>query len=364
MSFWRQAIDKPQPLFLRRALFQIHLWAGLAIGVWAFLIGLSGSILVFQESIDAALNHSAVPSFAPEQRNATSEELMRSVRERFPSGLLHIGFPYQPGGYVIANNYNGSQAHTLLLNPHNAVVLSIVDHQGTLLQMIGRFHSNLFLGRPGRILNGVLGVVTLLMAATGIVIWWPGIAQWRRRLIVNFRAPWRLLMFELHNAAGFWCLFYIALSAFTGAYFTWPQQYRAAVSFFSPVTERPNVRLDAPPDAARRPLDEVVAAAERAAAGKAEAVDIFTNRNQPVRVLMPGRVTVAVNPFTAEVLDVERPSSKTAGDILMRWMGPLHTGHFGGLKIAVLWAVLGLSLPLLFVTGFLMWWNRVIAKRL
>jgi uncharacterized iron-regulated membrane protein len=41
-------------------------------------------------------------------------------------------------------------------------------------------------------------------------------------------------------------------------------------------------------------------------------------------------------------------------------MSPLHTGHFGGLAVKILWAVAGLSLPALFVTGFLMWKHRVI----
>jgi uncharacterized iron-regulated membrane protein len=48
----------------------------------------------------------------------------------------------------------------------------------------------------------------------------------------------------------------------------------------------------------------------------------------------------------------------------MAWVGAAHTGNFGGLPMKILWALLGLTPPLLFVTGALMWWNRVVRKKL
>ena len=42
----------------------------------------------------------------------------------------------------------------------------------------------------------------------------------------------------------------------------------------------------------------------------------------------------------------------------MKWLGPLHTATFGGSGIRILWALFGLSFPILAITGFIMWWNR------
>lgn len=354
---------------IRRALFQIHLWAGLAIGLWAFGIGLTGAILVFHEPIEDWINRLVIPSFPIEARRASFEEMASAARERYPKGLLALKPSRETGELAIANIYMGNESHCVLLNPHTGAVLQVRHRQGTLMQLIGRFHSNLFLQRPGRVANGWLAIVTLVMAVTGILVWWPG----QRVMSVNFRRPWRVWIWQLHNAAGFWCLFYIVLSAVTGAYFTWPQQYRAAISTVSTVTPRAAVRVEAPVGAVRRPLDELVAAAERALpALPIHEVTLTSDANQPVRIVKieghtPSSRTlsfVAVNPYTAEVLAVERPASKTAGDVLFGWIAPLHTGHFGGTFVAVLWAVLGLSMPLLFVSGFVMWWNRVVAKRL
>lgn len=44
-----------------------------------------------------------------------------------------------------------------------------------------------------------------------------------------------------------------------------------------------------------------------------------------------------------------------AGDAVMKWLGPLHFGSFGGIGIKLLWALFGLSLPVLATTGLWMW---------
>ena len=47
MSTWQQWVRQPQTLWLRKALFQIHLWSGIGLGIYVVLISVSGSILVF-----------------------------------------------------------------------------------------------------------------------------------------------------------------------------------------------------------------------------------------------------------------------------------------------------------------------------
>jgi len=58
----------------------------------------------------------------------------------------------------------------------------------------------------------------------------------------------------------------------------------------------------------------------------------------------------------------EPREARSAGDVVMDWVGPLHFGTFGGVAIRVAWFALGLTPPTLFVTGFLMWWTRVVRR--
>ena len=44
------------------------------------------------------------------------------------------------------------------------------------------------------------------------------------------------------------------------------------------------------------------------------------------------------------------------------WLGRLHFGRYGGLPMKTAWAV-GLAPAALFVTGAIMWWQRVVRPR-
>ena len=72
-------------------------------------------------------------------------------------------------------------------------------------------------------------------------------------------------------------------------------------------------------------------------------------------------------PFHAllDSLDPTAPSSTKlrVGDHLLYWLAQLHFGRFAGWYVKALWTVLGLVPAVLFVTGALMWWNRVLLKR-
>ncbi len=48
MSFLGQWWRQPQKVWLRRALFQVHLWTGVGTGIYILLISISGSVLVFR----------------------------------------------------------------------------------------------------------------------------------------------------------------------------------------------------------------------------------------------------------------------------------------------------------------------------
>ena len=49
-QFWRQ----PQRVWLRKAIFQVHLWTGIGAGLYVLLISISGSAIVFRNDIYAA----------------------------------------------------------------------------------------------------------------------------------------------------------------------------------------------------------------------------------------------------------------------------------------------------------------------
>ena len=69
-------------------------------------------------------------------------------------------------------------------------------------------------------------------------------------------------------------------------------------------------------------------------------------------------VTVYFDRYTGELLGLDDQSGRTVGDNVMRWLGVLHFGSFGGTPVKLLWVVTGLVFPGLAVTGVVMWWTR------
>ena len=51
-----------------------------------------------------------------------------------------------------------------------------------------------------------------------------------------------------------------------------------------------------------------------------------------------------------------------AGDEFLAWLARVHFGRAWGTSVKALYVVLGFAPPLLFVTGAVMWWNRVLRR--
>jgi uncharacterized iron-regulated membrane protein len=65
-----------------------------------------------------------------------------------------------------------------------------------------------------------------------------------------------------------------------------------------------------------------------------------------------------------DYFDADKSDDYRPGEAVLLGMIQLHFGRFGGLTIRVLWFVLGLLPAALFVTGFVLWWTRVVRRRL
>ena len=48
LALW---LRRPKSVWLRKALFQIHLWTGIALGLYVFVISITGSAIVFRNEL-------------------------------------------------------------------------------------------------------------------------------------------------------------------------------------------------------------------------------------------------------------------------------------------------------------------------
>jgi uncharacterized iron-regulated membrane protein len=95
-------------------------------------------------------------------------------------------------------------------------------------------HENLRFGRNGRFLNGIGAISVILLCLTGVVIWWPGISNWRRALTVNWRSLFARFSWDLHSALGFWSFLFVLMWEISGFYFAFPQAVNVLFGFIDP----------------------------------------------------------------------------------------------------------------------------------
>lgn len=102
------------------------------------------------------------------------------------------------------------------------------------IEWLVNLHGNLLLGTTGRTVNGVGAIGLTALCLTGAILWWPGIAHWRRSLSVSWRSSFARLNWDLHNALGFWCFLLVLLWGISGIYFAFPQPFNAITDFLAP----------------------------------------------------------------------------------------------------------------------------------
>jgi uncharacterized iron-regulated membrane protein len=375
MTFFQCLARRPQQLWVRQLNFQIHLWAGIILAGYLIVIGVTGSILVFRPELERISGLSPWHNEPGKRPLADIATVVKNLRAAYPHfRIVSITAPSQADPTFVAI-LEGRGRIKVASSAARGEVLGEFPRRSTWIDVVRDLHEALLVRRTGRTLNGVGAGFLLLLTGTGLVIWWPGVRLWKRALTVDFHKRWRRINYDGHRAAGFWTLLVVSFWAVSGIYFAWPREVFQLVNSLSPVvTARPPVIAVTPdPDAIKPDLASLV--------GRASAIDPGTRlsgvafpygRRAPLEIRMRrgtgvGREyedTVYFSPYTGEYLGTWRyGANQSLGDWIIWSQVPLHFGTYWGLGVKLVWAAAGLAIPLLTITGLLMYWNRALRKK-
>lgn len=296
MTFFERWMRRPQTLWLRQVVFQIHLWSGLTVGVYIVAISVSGSVLVYRSELRQ--------TFEPQPRyvtvsgtRMTEETLTEVAQQTYPDHRVARVILREDPARAATVTLNREGAPTqILFDPYTGADLGHrLPVAYRLTTWLLDLHDNLLYGETGRRVNGFGAIALTLLGITGGVIWWPGYQTWQRSLLVDWRANWRRLIWSLHSALGAWFFLFVILWGVTGIYLTIPEPFNMLADIIEPVDEAT---------------------------------------------------------FEPRVVDT-----------VLYWIAYVHFGRFGGWVTKITWFAIGLVPPLLFASGAIMWWNRVIRPR-
>ncbi len=309
LTVWQRWVRQPQKIWLRRALFQVHLWSGIAVGLYILMISVTGSVLVYWNELYRATTPAPIFSKGSGPR-LTDDQLTTAARRLYPGyRVARISRSRDPDQAVVVVFERGKQTKHRLFDPRSGSDLG--DSVSTGMRVVAfvlDLHDNLLAGETGRTVNGTGAFLVLLVAASGIVIWWPGSKTWRRSVNLPRGVGWKRTTWHLHSMIGFWSFAFAVVFGLSGIYLCFPEWFQD-----------------------------------------------LADRLQP--------------------MDAAHPAQRLV-DRIIYWLAYLHFGRVNGIGIPckapgicdqtvkATWAIFGLTPAVLFVTGTIMWWNRVLRPRM
>ncbi len=375
MPFLTDFVYHPRKLFLRRALFQVHLWLGILLSLYVALIGLSGSALVFEDEFRA---HATRDLHADSAHLASAQQVLAAAQKAYPDeNPTYLMWPSEttPAYTLYLRNAKNIQ-RTVLADAADGHLLT--GRPKLFLDTVHEFHVYLLLGESGFVINCIAGIGLLVLALTGAVLWWPGLRLWLRGFRLHLRGNWKRINYDSHNLIGILTLAIVSFWGFTAIDFLWPAQTAKAVAFVSPL----------------RGMQEPVAPNTPKSSGNVDSAAVLASALTQVRTLNPtgflsgialperkaGNIVAYVDtraPGDYSHRDIHTfdgatgrllttwhyGQNHTLGDWILWLVYPLHFGKLWGMPVKIAWCLLGLSLPMLSVTGLLMYWNRYLGKR-
>ncbi|MEH2007060.1 PepSY-associated TM helix domain-containing protein [Nostoc sp.] len=361
---------------LRSIVFYLHRYIGFFIGLLLIVVGLTGSLLVFEQDFDHFMISQQYGHITPQPVQLSPESVVNTIEAKYPARgdfhLFRIYLPDTPSSpYVGQLSSTDVQRKEVFINPYTGKIIGERITDKTLIGLMLNLHYSLMAGEIGTAIVGIAAFLMCILTITGLVLW-PG---WRKLIAgfkIKFDAHPKRVNFDVHKVAGIITVVFLFFTGFTG--FCWnfydltnPIIY--AVTF----TQKPSEPVSKPiPSKSPLGLTEQLKIADAALPGAVTKSIYFPSKPEEalqIRMKLPqeneeyGNSNVYLDQYSGNVLRVDSALKMPLGDRLLNFFIPLHYGTFGGLPTRILYVFVGLAPLLLFVSGFLMWWYPYRAKR-
>ena len=356
---------------LRRILLKIHLIVGLVAAIELILLGGTGAMLVFEPELEHALNPALWHVQPQGAKLGVGEFVARLEKNTGGAKTTFLRFS-EDADIATGATLQGANGKGLSVtaNPYTGAVLGSQSGASTLMPKVHQFHTNLLLGPKGKMITGTAAILLILLAVTGLVLWWP-----RKIWTLGDLKSGKRVNFDLHNALGLWSSIFMLVFGITGVVIHWDDEATQLVGRLTGTPPRLPIPGAISPVTGAQPAsaETVFNAAVKAVPGAAvNTIQGLGGLKNPIRVTMrfpedrtpAGRTNVYVHPSTGEVLMAQDSRTAPPGYRWVKlWNRQFHTGDEFGLASRILTSLASLSLPLLAITGPLIWWGRVRRRR-
>lgn len=348
---------------MRKRLWQLHSWLGLFAGLGLIVIGLTGSLLVFHEEIQAALTPELVRVEPVPSGRRPADALLADANRQLPGHeVAGWGFHHDDphaADVLYIRKHGSPEWLVATLNPYTGDVLAspragASTFTGWLLDL----HYAFLADHAGMFVVGLFGVVLLLLGLGGVYLYRD---FWRSVFTLRWNRGRRILFSDTHKFIGITTVVFNILLGFTGAWWNLTHLLGHWTEGHDDDAPAPSVRLYAEPLA----FDALLADASARIPGfRANYVSfpyepggpfVFYGATPGGVLQSPYGSMVSYDGRTTGFLGAHDLREAGAWARIVDAFTPLHYGTFGGLPVKILWAIGGLAPGALAVTGFVIW---------
>ena len=369
---------------LRKIFLKIHLYISLWLGAFLVIAGLTGSILVYEHTLDKFFNSESMLIEHPGNQSKSIAELINSANLQSPikGAPSHIQLPTSPDEALIIRyqmpaegNHKGHNHHfyELMLNQYTGEVIGQRDQFTSLMGLVLRLHFNLFADETGQLIMGITSLLTLLLIMTGIYIWWPKLKHLKAAFIIKRNASPTRFNFDLHKTVGIYTALILFSVSLSGVHFNMPYLFRPIVNYFSPVDNMRAAVVSEKVMDVSISTETAINIAEQIFPGiEVKRVSFPANKTGVYMVMGKqidemsdkGTTILWVDQYSGKVLKVKDPHQLSPGNAFLNIQLPLHNGEILGEPGRVLVLIAGFAPLLLMITGVIHWLKKRRSKRL
>ncbi|PZW96364.1 sulfite reductase (NADPH) flavoprotein alpha-component [Pseudomonas sp. 478] len=365
---------------LKKTLFQLHWFFGISAGLVLALMGITGATVSFQDEILRALNPSVLqvekqvagvlpPAELVEKIEGASGKKVSMLWVETDSGnAARVIFTPPPG------ERRGQMRH---FDPYTAEFMGDATGQdffGLMLQL----HRFLAMGDTGRQITGACTLILLFFCLSGLYLRWPRQwKSWRAWLTLDWKKKGRSFNWDLHSVAGTWCLVFYLLAAFTGLSWSYEWYNKGLTRLLSDSPQNERARSGrGPAPSGPAPTADYAAMWSSIYSAAGPALSAYNIRMPPVAG-QPATVfyllnssphdralnQITLDPATGIVARHDRYSDKSLKAQLLTSIYALHVGSYFGIIGRIILTISALTMPLFFVTGWLLYLDRRSKKK-
>jgi sulfite reductase (NADPH) flavoprotein alpha-component len=198
---------------MKQGFLLAHRLTGLCAALFLIALGLTGSVIAFENDWNRMLNPQIL-RVTPRGRPLAWEVIRRGVEAQEPQ--WRVQRIYMPASesdstYVRLVSRVPARSREIYVDQYSGRILGRKELANQLIWKIHELHINLGTGVAGSQFVFGASIALLLLAVSGLYLWWP-------RRIFQFRAgpQFSRTNYDLHRALGFWSSVAMALFAITG----------------------------------------------------------------------------------------------------------------------------------------------------